>query len=258
MTPPTGEEYTHVMSYNLYVGNTNKAAALAVIQAQSPDIFGVQEASTAWLSYLTENLTDYGVIGFGRDSTGADCETATATGNAGEGCYIFYRKSMFTVSEAKTYWFSDTPTQKSQFSCETDNYYRVFTYAKLKRIADGKELVFCNTHLELTAEARALEVSMLLQYLTPYLDAKLPVVVTGDFNMDSSETAAFGQFATAGLQSASAVATNKGSVVATFPSGNAFIDYIMCSENMEVNYYSVVTDSSNSSDHRPVGAWLKY
>lgn len=258
MAPPTGAEYTHVMSYNLYVGNNNKAAVLAIIQAQNPDVFGVQEANDAWYTYLTENLTDYGVIGFGRDSTGADCEHATATKNTGEGCYIFYRKSMFTVSEAKTYWFSDTSTQKSQFSCETDNYYRVFTYAKLKRIADGKELVFCNTHLELTPEARKLEVEMMLKYLKPYLDADISVVITGDFNMESSETAAFGQFAPAGLQDAAAAALNKGSTAATFPSTSAFIDHIMCSDDMEINYYSVVTDSSNSSDHRPIGAWIKY
>lgn len=250
------------MSYNLLVGNKNMPAALAIIKAQSPDVFGVQEANDAWYTYLTENLTDYGVIGFGRDSTGADCENATATNSTGEGCYIFYRKSMFTVSEAKTYWFSETPTQKSQFSCETDGYYRLFTYAKLKRIKDGKEMVFCNTHLELEPqEARKLEVEMMLDYLAPYLKADIPVIITGDFNMESTETATFGQFAPAGLQSAATAALQKGNVVSTFPTSKSdyyVIDHIMCSDDMEISYYSVVTDSSNSSDHRPIGAWVKY
>ncbi len=256
--PPTGDEYTHVMSYNLLVGNKNKAAVVALITAQSPDIFGVQEANKDWYDYLTENLPDdYAVLGFGRGS-----ESTAEINNNDEGCYVFYRKSKFNCEETKTYWLSDTPEIKSKVSGEkdvdVDQYYRIVTFAKLTRISDGKALVFCNTHLDLYAAARQKQVAILLNFMEPYLQEGLPVVITGDFNMASSETAAFGQFATEGFQSAAAVALNKGSTVATFPSSNAYIDYIMCSDNMEVNYYSVVTDPSNSSDHRPIGAWIKY
>ena len=258
MAPPTGDEYTHVMSYNIYTANSGKQAVIDLILEQDPDVFGVQEASTAWASYLPQLLEKYEMIGFGRDSTGVDCETATATNNAGEGCYIFYRKGMFSVVEAKTYWLSETPTTKSQFDCETDGYYRIFTYAKLKRVADGKDMVFCNTHLELNADARALEVEMILDYMAPYIAQNIPVIITGDFNLQTSETAAFGQFATAGLKSAGIDAIEKGAVTGTFPGSGAVIDYIMCSDDMEISYYSVITDASNTSDHRPIGAWVKY
>ncbi len=258
MAPPTGDEYTHVMSYNIWTSNSNKQAVIDLILEQNPDIFGVQEASTAWAPYLPSLLEKYEMLGFGRDSTGVDCESATATNNAGEGCYIFYRKGMFEVMEAKTYWLSDTPTVKSQFDCEDDGYYRIVTYARLKRNADGKEMVFCNTHLELTADARALEVEQILGYMAPYIAQNIPVIITGDFNMQTSETAAFGQFAPAGLKSAGIDAIDKGSTIGTFPGSNQVIDYIMCSDDMEITYYSVVTDARNTSDHRPVGAWVKY
>lgn len=260
IAPPTGAEYTHVMSYNIYTANDNKTAVVDLILDQNPDIFGVQEASTAWNSAVAPLLEEYAMIGFGRDSTGANCENATATNNKGEGCYIFYRKSMFTVVEAKTYWLSDTPTAKSQFSVETDTYYRIVTYARLKRNSDGKELVFCNTHLELNASARALEVEAILNYMAPYVAQNIPVIITGDFNMSSTETAAFGQFAPAGFQSAGEAALVKGNTAPTFSTTDpkSIIDYIMCSDDMEISYYEVVTDASNTSDHRPIGAWVKY
>ena len=258
--PPTGDEYTHVMSYNILTSNQNKQAVIDLILAQDPDVFGVQEASTAWATYLPQLLEEYEMIGFGRDSTGVNCENATATNNKGEGCYIFYRKSMFTVAEAKTYWLSETPTTKSQFSCETDSYYRIFTYAKLIRKSDSKPMVFCNTHLELDAAARALEVEMILKYMAPYVAQNIPVIITGDFNMYTTETAAFGQFAPAGFQSAGIAATNKGNTAPTFSTTNpsAIIDYIMCSDDMEITYYAVILDASNTSDHRPIYAWVKY
>jgi endonuclease/exonuclease/phosphatase family metal-dependent hydrolase len=252
------------MSYNLSTGNANKASVVALIKAENPDVIGVQEASEAWYTYLTQNLPDYGIIGFGRDSTGVICETATASGNAGEGTYILYRTSMFTVEEAKTYWLSETPTTKSQFACETDGYYRIFTYAKLIRKTDSKPLVFCNTHLEMEGnavkEARALEVEMILDYMRPYVAQKIPVIITGDFNMEATE-AGFAQFAPAGFASAGEAAINKGNTAPTHSVENpsSIIDYIMCSNYMEeINYYAVVLDARNTSDHRPVGAWVKY
>ena len=246
------------MSYNIWTSNSNKQAVIDLILEQDPDVFGVQEASTAWASYLPQLLEEYEMIGFGRDSTGVNCENATATNNAGEGCYIFYRKSMFTVAEAKTYWLSTTPTQKSQFSVEDDSYYRIFTYAKLIRKTDRKPMVFCNTHLELNAAARALEVELILDYMADYVAADIPVIITGDFNLQTSETASFGQFATAGFASAGIDAIGKGTVTGTYPDSGAVIDYIMCSDDMEITYYSVITDASNTSDHRPIEAWVKY
>jgi endonuclease/exonuclease/phosphatase family metal-dependent hydrolase len=44
----------------------------------------------------------------------------------------------------------------------------------------------------------------------------------------------------------------------TYPSSGQVIDHIMCSNDLSVPFYSVVTDARNQSDHRPIYAWVKY
>ncbi len=248
-----------VLSYNLAVANQNdsgkKAATVALIQKYDPDILAVQEASVNWFQYLKSELSAYAAVGFGRDSTGVNCATSTASSNAGEGCYIFYKKNVFSLNETKTYWLSPTPTVKSQYAVETDSYYRIVTWAKLTRKSDGKQLVHCNTHLELSAEARALEIEQILGYMAPYTAQGLPVLISGDFNMQSDE-AAFASFANAGFDNSMDAASLKGNIGETFVNSTATIDFVMCNRHLTVEYYSVKHTAANPSDHHPV--WVEY
>jgi endonuclease/exonuclease/phosphatase family metal-dependent hydrolase len=62
----------------------------------------------------------------------------------------------------------------------------------------------------------------------------------------------------AGLRNSYVWAEEVGEVCATSPGGTAVIDFILCSDDMSVPFYTVVTDATNPSDHRPIYAWVKY
>lgn len=128
-----------------------------VITTYTPDIIGFQEMSNkAGYKWVDKLLADsviastYGYIGDDRlDSTG-------------EQCAIFYRKDKFTVVESGTRWLYCThgvtctstdckgEVASGRFSDDLQ-YNRIFTFARLKRIADGKEMVFISTHLDTSA-----------------------------------------------------------------------------------------------------------
>lgn len=235
------------------------AATLALIKKVGPDVLGVQEANIKWYNYLVANLTGYGVTGFGRESTGANCENATATTNDGEGCYIFYRKDTFKdPTVKKTYWLSSTPTVKSNgyTGVTTDAYNRTVNFAVLERKADNKQMLFCSTHYDLQAADQVKESEQIVGYLTPYIQANTPVVMVGDLNTTSGSNS-FNVLKNAGLRNSYVYAEEVGEVCATHDGGSV-IDFILCSDDMGVPFYTVVTDATNPSDHRPIYAWVKY
>jgi endonuclease/exonuclease/phosphatase family metal-dependent hydrolase len=210
---------------------------------------------------MKTHLTEYGFVGFGRDSSGQNCENSTATNDKGEGCFILYRKDAYTLKETKTYWLSPTPTVKSQYSIETDSYYRVVTFALLERKADGKQFVFCNNHLEVVGSAqlqtqiRTLEMNQVMGYMQPYMAQNVPVILVGDLNMTRTD-GAFAPMVNAGLKSAEVTAEEVGKRLPTFPGNGLVIDHIMYSEDVHAEFYTVHTDTLNPSDHRPISAWM--
>jgi len=134
------------MSFNVWVSSPTAERKLSVLQTilnYMPDTFGVQEASSTWMSYLINQLGDiYAHVGKGRDG-----------GSSGEHSAIFYRKDRFELIETGTKWMSDTPDVVSKVSESSLN--RIFTYAILLDKNSNTEIMYVNTHLEHTsAEAR--------------------------------------------------------------------------------------------------------
>ena len=142
------------------------------------DVIGFQEALVRQVNDLdqlfnlnTANAFDW--VGVGRED-GKD---------GGEFNPIFYRTSVYQLSETDTFWLSDPYNTPSIYP--RANSKRICTVARLKPTNGvGKPLTFLNTHLDVTSEeARQYGASMIL-YRARYEEYALgaTVIVTGDLN----------------------------------------------------------------------------
>ena len=180
-----------VMSFNVYVGTKydstddiidggpaqRRSAVISTILSAAPDVFGVQEASNIWITYLNAALKEtYGYVGTGREPTNKGS-------SANEGCQIFYNKEKYTVIDTNTYWLSETPDVYSRF--EGSEYPRIVTYAIFERKSDGFRFMHVNTHLDFSTEVQKKQINKMME-LVEAVGFDGLTVYTGDFNMNSS------------------------------------------------------------------------
>lgn len=215
-----GDKQLNVMTFNIYNWDASSAhleRIKTVVKEKMPDVIGFQEmsndSSKQWVDKLLADSTisaTYTYIGASRgDSTG-------------EQAPIFFNKSKFELVEKQMRWLycehgikctsadckgSYTPgsfERTGKFSVDNGIYYRVFTYVKLRRIADGKEMAFINTHLEVQNyllkteanpnnlyemyEVQNKQIDYILNFAKDLTDAGCPVIMTGDFNAEAKHT----------------------------------------------------------------------
>jgi len=174
-----------VMSYNIRYASPNdgpnlwenrKGAMVETLSNINPDLLGLQEVLHTQLLELTNGLKEYSYIGVGRE----DGKTM------GEYSPILYRKDTFEVLDSGTFWLSDTP---SQISVGWDAALeRICTYARFLLRQSGKEFWMLNTHFDhVGVLARANAAHLILEKINTLNTSSLPVVVTGDFNLEPYE-----------------------------------------------------------------------
>lgn len=96
----------NIMTYNLKFASPSykpswdvrREMQVDLIQKYQPDIIGTQEGLKMQVDYLMENLTDYVVIGEGRQG-----------GDNDEHMAIFYKKDKFRLREMGSFQLSETP-----------------------------------------------------------------------------------------------------------------------------------------------------
>jgi endonuclease/exonuclease/phosphatase family metal-dependent hydrolase len=216
-----------------------------IIKNYLPDTFGVQEATPQWMKLLAKEFGElYDFVGEGRDG-----------GDSGEYSAVFYNKTKFELLDSGTKWLSGTPDRVSKVPESSLN--RVFTYALLKRQADGLEILVVNTHFDHTSDtARERQAEVLRDFLLEYTD-KYPVVLTGDFNTTIS-TKAFKTVLAGGVTDAMDISeeTLQGATFTSFGSANSVIDFVFVTEDtITVRDYRVCNekiDGNFPSDHHPV------
>ncbi len=161
-----------LMSFNIRVGEQTTARRAAVVQnirEVDPDVFGVQEADPAWISYLTENLPEYTLVGEGREG-----------GTKGEYAAIFYRTEQYELIQGGTKWLSLTPGTPSILEGGSQ-YKRVLTYAKLQDKETGGVFAHINAHLDYSSDEIARQqINIVTEYAN--LFHEYPTFITGDFN----------------------------------------------------------------------------
>ena len=134
-----------VMSYNIRMDNSGdgenawpnrKEATIEMIKDIQPDVFGVQEAFSHQVAYVTEQLPVYNNVGVGREDGVLE----------GEMMSIFWNTEAIDMIKWGTYWLSETPDVPSMgwdAAC-----YRTATWALMKDKRNGKHFYFVNTHLD--------------------------------------------------------------------------------------------------------------
>ena len=241
------KDMVSVMSFNVRVGHSvsMQGSVSKLIKTYMPDLLGVQEADSEWMGALTGRMgkNGYAAVGIGRDSDGTGERTA-----------IFYRKDKFELIDHKTMWLTDTPDEVSKVEGSECN--RIVTVAIFKRLGDGKEFAYANTHLDHSKESvRELQMRYLDQHIKSFTD--LPFMVTGDFNCDRSSTTYKIATEELGYENCSILAPNaRNRANATFVAGG-IIDYCFRSAGAPFDpyLYAVCTETKNGnviSDHYPL------
>ena len=167
-----------IVSFNLRVPvdqpphawKQRKVRLLKDIKRMKPDIMGVQEATVFHHAEL-KTLKGYRCIGASTDRT-----------KRSEGVQIYYNADRFMVINHTTTWLSDTPQVQS--FANGANLPRVVTIGVFKEKSSGRYFVVANTHLHHKNQlvCHPEHCRALLRALKPYLEDKMTVFITGDFN----------------------------------------------------------------------------
>lgn len=254
-----------VISYNIRYDNPNDAPnnwdnrkdfLISQLNFYHPDVFGTQEGLVHQLKDMDKGLEDYAYFGVGRNHGD----------ERGEFTAIFYDKTKFNVLEEATFWLSETPEVPSKgWDAALP---RICTYGLLENKEDGTRFMVFNTHFDhVGVKAREESSKLILQKIKELNPDNLPVVLTGDFNLESDSP---GVQVIVGQMKDTHVEAGKN---AFGPSGtfNGFefnkpverrIDYIFVSpNNVEVLKSAILSDSKDCrypSDHLPVLARLHF
>ncbi len=259
-----------VMSFNVKVHGLFESSrtdlVVGTIRDANPDVFGVQEDDSLWVTSLrSEFKNEYTIV---EKSSGSN-----------ESCAVFYRTSMFTCLESGTKWLSNTPDKASKYSYTeggktyTENYNRIMTYVVLQR-NDGAKFLYVNTHLdnngdnshEVAEKIREGEVKNMMKIINGITSRfpNIPVIVNGDFNVVPDTRLAYNAMTgTYGYLDSSRIA-KEGGPSTTFTeskdeNSGIILDYIFVSpdlKNMVETYYVCPAKRNGKwvSDHNAIVA----
>ena len=248
------------MSYNIRYGTAEDGtnswqyrypASAMMLDDLRPDVVGLQEALYDQVQYLVMTLDKtYKSVGVGRDDGKKE----------GEIMALLYNFKTTKLMKWGTFWLSDTPDTPSRGWDGACN--RCATWAVLKDKATGRKYFVVNTHIDhVGAEAQEKGVKLVVDKVAELNKENLPVIVTGDFNMEVSD----GKLdpMKAGFQNArsSAVVTDDHFSYNGWGRSQSTIDYVWykgftCTrfETVTKPYY----DRTFISDHFPVKAVLVF
>lgn len=180
-----GPDTLSVISFNIRMGEgkdgTNSwqyrcPATIYMLRDKQPDIFGLQEAYDYQVLFIKENLREYNNVGVGREDGK----------HKGEHMSIFYNKKKVSLLKWGTFWLSDTPGKPSKgwdAAC-----IRTATWALMKDKRSGRKFYYVNTHLDhVGKEAQKNGLALIVEKIKEMNPDNLPMVLTGDFNVVSSD-----------------------------------------------------------------------
>ena len=254
-----GSENLKVMSYNIRLGSgkdgTNSwalryTATEEMLKDQKPDVFGVQEALDYQVHYI-EDMCGYESVGVGREDGKKE----------GEHMSIFWNKKTVSMLKWGTFWLSETPQKPSKgwdAAC-----FRTATWALMKDKKTGKKFYFVNTHLDHEGkEAQKNGLKLIVEKIAEMNPEGLPMVLTGDFNIEPSNPALADLDAR--MQSTRKIAekTDDLTTYNGWGKSSMMIDYIYVSGFSSCTEYQTVTkryaDRKFVSDHYPICATLVF
>lgn len=226
------------------------------IEAEKPDIVGMQEVLFNQYQLLDSVLSDYSSVGVGRNDGVKD----------GEMNPVFFRKSKYDMVRHLTFWLSDFPDMPGSTGWGS-SLPRIVTWMELVDKKNHKHFFFFNTHFAHDSESARLMSSRVLLKNAGTISEDFPFIVSGDFNMPPTSTGysiLTGPDESVPLLKDSYVITEKrpSGPISTF---NGFsdktkgerIDFIFVRNGMRVLDYRTVVKKEQGvyiSDHWPVVA----
>ena len=252
-------ETLKVMSFNIRNAGANDGdnawplrqdAVSAMLAAEQPAVFGIQEAYPEQEAFILENCPEYKGFGVGRNDGKDD----------GERMSVFYRTDMLELVDGGTWWLSETPDVPSKGW--DAKYPRTATWARLKKLDSGREFFFVNTHLDHKGvEARKNGLAMVVDKVSEMCPGAALILV-GDFNVqpgDECLKSLEGKMKDASTEAK--VSDDKGSFNG-FGKSNKRIDYIYYRGFAGAESFRVVDESFAGkpfiSDHYPITAVLVF
>ncbi len=247
-----------LMTYNIKYANENdgenswsnrKDFITNQLKFYEPDIFGVQEALLPQMEHFISEMPAYKFVGVGREDGD----------EKGEYSAILYKSEKFRVLKNETFWLSETPEKVSTgWDAALP---RICTYALFEDKESGKKFWFFNTHFDhIGVQARQESGKLILRKISEINTENLPVILTGDFNLEPQTEAIQSIKNKLGDSKEIAEKVSFGSE-GTFNGYNfkepvtRRIDYIFVNDKVQVLKYGVLTDSKEMrypSDHFPV------
>jgi endonuclease/exonuclease/phosphatase family metal-dependent hydrolase len=259
---PAGDPI-NVMSFNIRYGTANdgenrwtnrREFLFDVVREADADLIGLQEALHDQVREILAAIPGYGTVGVGRD----DGRTR------GEYAAILFRTSRFHVSDAGTFWFSDTPEQIASRTWG-NTVTRICTWARLVD-RDGRALWLYNVHLDHQSQpSREKSTALLIDRIGARRAPAEPALITGDFNvgednpaLSTVRQAGFVDTFRARHPDTRDVGTFTGFVLSATTGPK--IDYVFVPPGSEVLDAAIVRSSRDGrypSDHFPVTARVR-
>ena len=175
-----------IMTFNIRLENKNDGCNNWEMRFQQvgkflnkskADIIGLQEVKQIQLDDIKNALPNYNYVGVARDDGK----------QAGEYNPIFYNKDKFNLLRSGTFWLSETPDEPSRgwdAACR-----RIATWAILRDKETLKSIVAVNTHLDHVSSQARQNGAVLIKERLGRMVNDLPLVLTGDFNVDDEDPA---------------------------------------------------------------------
>ncbi len=256
------DEDVRVMSFNIRNTDVNGVPApmrrdlvVREILAIRPDSFGVQEATVTWMASLRSLLPEYASVGVARDN-------GLTLAGIGEYGAVFYLREKYELLDHGDFWLSDTPDKPSYGPGAA--YRRICTWAVLKNKETSAIYAHVNTHLDNTsAEAREAGARQITEFIGSRFSSAVPVVFTADMNTGEGSVPyriMTGTLLDARYAAADSEGTDTYHNCTPEDKPVVILDYVMCSKNIAVNVFRVVTDGVDGrfvSDHFPIYADLR-
>lgn len=204
------------------------------------DIIGMQEVVKGQLDDLLTDMPQFDYIGVGRDDGK----------QKGEYVPILYRKDRVKLIESGFFWLgeeTDKPNKGWDASLP-----RVCTWGIFKEKKTKKKFLFLNVHMDHQGVLARRESAKLILSKIEEFNKKLPVVLTGDFNVDQTHQSYLILRDSEKLKDSYEAATIRYALNGTF---NAFqsnlmtesrIDHIFVSPSFKVKKYGILTDTYRS------------
>jgi endonuclease/exonuclease/phosphatase family metal-dependent hydrolase len=253
-----------VMTYNLKFASDNPPNAWPqrrplmseLIGKLAPDVFGTQEGLYGQLQDLAADLPAFQWIGLGRDG-----------GSRGEFMAVFYRTTRLEPLAFDHFWLSDTPEVIGSKTWGP-KLARMVTWVKFRDRQTKREFIFVNTHFDHLVQAAREKSAQLVRERVAAFDAKLPVLLMGDFNAAAGHNKAYAiltddKFLTDTWTTArERVNEDLGSLngFKAVQKGGPRIDWILSRGAVSADRIEIVTfsrDGQFPSDHCPVVAKLR-